>query len=58
VAWQYLDLADFLLIAEAVLDVSAEDLARASRMDLADSALHAGEVDEDELCDWMRRRLA
>jgi hypothetical protein len=41
VAWQYLDLADFLLIAEAVLDLPAEDLARAARMDLADSALHA-----------------
>jgi death on curing protein len=41
VAWQYLDLADFLLIAEAVLDVPAEDLANAARIDLADSALHA-----------------
>ena len=40
-AWQYLDLADFLLIAENVLDVPAEDLANAARIDLADSALHA-----------------
>ncbi|MBY5161432.1 type II toxin-antitoxin system death-on-curing family toxin [Salsipaludibacter albus] len=40
-AWNYLDLADFLLIAEAVLDIPAEDLASAARLDLADSALHA-----------------
>ncbi|MFU8841282.1 MAG: type II toxin-antitoxin system death-on-curing family toxin [Nitriliruptoraceae bacterium] len=39
--WSYLDLADFLLIAEAVLDIPAEDLARAGRLDLAESALHA-----------------
>ena len=39
--WRYLDLADFLLIAEAVLDIPAEDLARAGRLDLAVSALHA-----------------
>ena len=39
--WNYLDLADFLLIAEAVLDIPAEDLAAAARLDLADSALHA-----------------
>jgi hypothetical protein len=29
VDWRYLDLADFLLIAEAVLDIPAEDLSRA-----------------------------
>ena len=40
-AVEYLDLADFLLIAEAVLDIPAEDLARAARMELAESALHA-----------------
>lgn len=40
-AWNYLDLADFLLIAEAVLDISAEQLLKASRIDLAESALHA-----------------
>jgi len=40
-AWRYLDLADYLLIAEAVLDIPAEDLARAGRLELADSALHA-----------------
>jgi death on curing protein len=37
----YLDLADFLLIAEAVLDVPAEDLAHSGRLELAESALHA-----------------
>ena len=40
-AWRYLDLADFLLIAEAVLDIPAEDLARVGRLELAESALHA-----------------
>lgn len=40
-AWRYLDLADFLLIAEAVLDIPAEDVAHAARLDLAESALHA-----------------
>lgn len=39
--WEYLDLADFLLIAEAVLDIPAEDLARAAQLELAESALHA-----------------
>lgn len=39
--WEYLDLADFLLIAEAVLDIPAEDLARSARLELAESALHA-----------------
>lgn len=39
--WRYLDLADFLLIAEAVLDIPAEDLANVARIDLAESALHA-----------------
>ncbi len=40
-AYEYLDLADFLLIAEAVLDIPAEDLTRVARMELAESALHA-----------------
>lgn len=39
--WEYLDLADFLMIAEAVLDIPAEDLARVGRLELAESALHA-----------------
>ena len=38
---QFLDLTDFLLIAEAVTGVRAELLARTSRIDLAGSALAA-----------------
>lgn len=38
---QYLGLGDFLLIAEAVLDVPAEVLALATDLNLADSALNA-----------------
>lgn len=38
---QYLDLADYLLIAEAVLRVPAEEIARWPGIGLADSALHA-----------------
>ena len=38
---QYLDLVDFLLIAEAVTGVRAEVLARLPGLDAADSALHA-----------------
>jgi death on curing protein len=38
---EYLDLADYLLIAEAVLGVPAEDIARWPGIGLADSALHA-----------------
>ncbi|MEX0869282.1 MAG: hypothetical protein WD011_06385 [Nitriliruptoraceae bacterium] len=40
-AWRSLDLADFLVIAEAVLAIPAEELVRAGRMALAESALHA-----------------
>jgi death-on-curing protein len=39
--WAYLDLADFLLIGEAALGVSAEDLARVAQLNLAASALDA-----------------
>lgn len=39
--WAYLDLADFLLIAEAALGVSAEDLTRVAQLNLAASALAA-----------------
>jgi hypothetical protein len=39
--WAYLDLADFLLIGEAALGVSAEDLARVAHLNLAASALDA-----------------
>jgi death-on-curing protein len=38
---EYLDLADYLLIAEAVLGVPAEEIARWPGIGLADSALHA-----------------
>jgi death-on-curing protein len=38
---RYLDLGDYLLIAEAVLDVPAEKLERLQRLDLAESALAA-----------------
>jgi death on curing protein len=38
---EYLDLADYLLIAEAVLGVPAEEIARWPGVGLAESALHA-----------------
>ena len=38
---EYLDLADYLLIAEAVLGVPAEQIARWPGVGLAESALHA-----------------
>jgi death on curing protein len=37
----YLELADFLLIAEAVLQTPAKEIAQDSMLNLADSALHA-----------------
>lgn len=40
-SWDYLDLADYLLIAEAVLHIPAENIAKAARLELAESALHA-----------------
>jgi death-on-curing protein len=39
--WAYLDLGTFLVIAEHVLDVPAEDLARLPGLHLAESALNA-----------------
>ena len=39
--WRYLDLADFLLIAEASLGVSTDDLVRVTQLHLASSALDA-----------------
>ncbi|MFY9265709.1 MAG: type II toxin-antitoxin system death-on-curing family toxin [Solirubrobacterales bacterium] len=39
--FEYLDLGDYLLIAEAILDVPAEELARLDRIGLASSALAA-----------------
>ncbi|MDZ7733139.1 MAG: Fic family protein [Acidimicrobiia bacterium] len=47
---RYLDLAEYLWLAERVTGVEATVLAKASRIDLADSALHApaaGFGDED-----------
>lgn len=38
---EYLDLADFLLIAEAVLGIDTDTLLEATKLDLAESALHA-----------------
>ena len=38
---RYLDLAEYLWLAEQVTGVDAATLAKASRVDLADSALHA-----------------
>lgn len=38
---EYLDLGDFLAIAEAVLEQPAEEVMAAARVDLAESALHA-----------------
>ncbi len=47
---RYLDLAEYLWLAEQVTGIDAATLAKASRVDLADSALHApaaGFGDED-----------
>jgi len=41
VSVDYLDLADFLAISEIVLGQPAEDIAFVSRLELAESALHA-----------------
>lgn len=41
----YLDLVDYLLIAEAVTGIPAETLAKLPRIDLADSALHAPQAE-------------
>jgi len=39
--WRYLDLVDYLLIAESVLEIPAEQLAQLDRLGLAESALNA-----------------
>jgi death-on-curing protein len=41
VSIDYLELADYLLIAEAVLQTPAKEIARDASLNLADSALHA-----------------
>lgn len=38
---RYLELGDYLIVAEAILGIAAETLARLPRLDLADSALNA-----------------
>ena len=38
---RYIDLADFLVIAEAVLGIDAKVLARSEKIDLAESALYS-----------------
>lgn len=40
----YLDLADLFVIAAAILDIPADGLLTVSRVDLAESALHAPEA--------------
>ncbi len=47
---RYLDLAEYFVLAELVTGVPAETLTKASRVELADSALHAPQAgfgDED-----------
>jgi death-on-curing protein len=47
---RYIDLAEYLWLAEQVTGIAALDLSRSGRIDLADSALHApmaGSGDED-----------
>jgi hypothetical protein len=60
---EYLDLADYLLIAEAVLRVPAEEVARWPGIGLADSALHApaagfGAVELYRICSTRPRSFA
>lgn len=46
-SWRYLELADFLVIAEELLGIPAEALARGSRIGLAQSALAAPAAEFD-----------
>lgn len=46
---EYLDLADYLLIAEAVTGIDAAVLAKAARLELAESALSAPQAAFDEV---------
>ena len=64
-ATRYLDLAEFLWLAEQVTGIEATTLAKASRIDLSDSALHApaagfGDKDfypKEWLAGWLRDRI-
>lgn len=51
---EYLDLADYLLIAEAVLGVAAEAPPSADETVATVERVAAGEVSERELADWLR----
>ena len=56
---RYLNLAEYFVLAEMVTGVPAETLTKASRVDLADSALHAPQAgfgDEDFYPDLLTRQ--
>lgn len=53
---EYPDLADYLAIAEAVTGIDVDVLMRSTKLDLADSALHApqgGRGDQDFYPDFV-----
>jgi hypothetical protein len=58
---RYLSLAEFWYLAEYVTGITAATLIKASRVELADSALHAPRagigVDEAWLAAWLRDRV-
>ncbi len=66
---RYVTLAEYFWLAEQVTGVDAAALAKASRSDLADAALHApqaetamleiaaGEVDETWTAAWLKERV-
>lgn len=57
---RYLTLAEYVWLAEQVTGVPAATLTKASRIELADSALDApaaGEVDEAWIAAWLRDRV-
>ena len=70
---RYLSLAEYVWLAEQVTGIDAATLAKAGRLELADSAMHAPaagfgetatlavaahEVDEDSLASWFAREGA
>ena len=57
---RYITLGEYVWLAEQVTGVPASTLTKASRIELADSALHApaaGEVDRAWLAVWLRERV-
>jgi len=53
---RYLSLAEFWFLAEQVTGIEAAILIKASRVDLADSALHAAQAGFDDTdFSWRRR---